>query len=86
MKAADVTVIDRVAYSAAVSPEQAVAYVRRVLVGWREVDRAPWRIFNAPDSDAQVLVPSADSHGAIRGCVAREAIPAVSPTDGEGST
>ena len=39
MTAPLVRVVDHVAYEAAVTPAQALAYCRRVLVGWEEVTR-----------------------------------------------
>lgn len=68
MTAPLVRVVDHVPFEAAVSPAQALAYCRRMLVGWEEHPwqpmsaRAPLSIlFSAPD----VLHPfaEADDHG-----------------------
>jgi hypothetical protein len=56
-----VTVIDRVPFTASVSPEQAAAYVRCVLPTWREVRGEVWWLFSEPGDAAtgQIALPAA---------------------------
>lgn len=65
MTGAAVTVTDRATYSAVVSPEQAVAYCRRVLPKWIErpaTSSVYWFVFDNPKGtnceDSIVMVPA----------------------------
>ncbi len=66
-----VTAYDRVSHSAAVSPAQAVAYVRRRFPHHTEVVAYPWHIFNGlTDAEDQIAVPPADTWEDYSKCMA----------------
>lgn len=59
MTAPLIRVVDHMPFEAAVSPEQALAYCRRVLRGWEEVKREYSVRFNNPDTEAgDLAVPT----------------------------
>lgn len=63
MTGAAVTVTDRIPYSAVVSPEQAVAYCRRMLPKWTQIVLLAWTDFRDPGDESDLVsVPMYSTH------------------------